>query len=785
MMKSARRAGVPGRIATILFVVCAALAPLSGAYAQSSDPADAVCPRSAPGAALPAPADLYPSNHALELTLTLKTVTDAAGLVRYCYLSDAGYESPNLHVSPGDQLTIHLVNALPATGGTGASSDCSNDPMGPSTTNLHFHGLNLPPTCHQDDVLNVLVQPQTTFNYSVQIPADEPPGMYWYHPHPHGFSEAQVLGGAAGALIVDGIDTAVPATAGLTQRVFVLRDQRHPGTPAPGQPRLDLSVNFVPVPSPSYVAPVLATPAGAQELWRVLNASADEILDLQYQVNGTAQPVQIVSVDGIPVGQGTTGTLQPVTDTHVMLPAGARAEIIVTTPAAGASGQLVTLAVNSGGGFLYPARPLVNLTPAAGGSSSSATGVRRRVRTLPRMRFAGLSAASPDAQRLLYFSEGPEANGHFGYYITLDGQTPKSFAMSDPPALVLRQGTVEDWTIENRSNEDHVFHIHQLHFQVLAANGTAVTDNALRDTVNVPHWSGTGAYPSVTLRMDFRDPGIVGTFVYHCHLLAHEDNGMMAALQLLPAGITTQTVLASSAASVLAQAPLTLTATVNASGATAAGGTVQFSLDGAPLGAAVTVVNGQAVLKTQVAAGGAHTLTAAYSGDATHNESLSAGLALAVQDFTVNVAAISIPSAGQNGTAPVTIGALGGFTGNVALACTLPGELTAAHCSISPGSIAGSGQATLTIQTSAGYTAALGRLAPPGLALLALLTVRVRRRRLLRLAWLTVPLFLLGCGGGDSSPPTPSGDYTVTVTAQTTVGGVQLTHQVQTPCTVH
>src|SRR5579883_2247000 len=129
MMKSALRAGVAGRIVTILMLALAGLAPLSAAHAQSSDPADAVCPRSAPGAALPAPVDLYSSNHVLEVTLTLKTVTDQQGLVRYCYLSDAGYESPNLHVSPGDQLTIHLANALPATAGTGTSSDCSNDPM--------------------------------------------------------------------------------------------------------------------------------------------------------------------------------------------------------------------------------------------------------------------------------------------------------------------------------------------------------------------------------------------------------------------------------------------------------------------------------------------------------------------------------------------------------------------------------------------------------------------------------------------------------------------------------
>src|SRR5262249_10151663 len=158
-------------------------------------------------------------------------------------------------------------------------------------------------------------------------------------------------------------------------------------------------------------------------------------------------------------------------------------------------------------------------------------------------------------------------------------------------------GTVEDWTVENRSGEDHVFHIHQLHFQVLAINGVAVVDPALRDTVNVPRWSGAGPYPSVTLRMDFRDPAIVGTFGYHCRLLAHEDAGMMAALQVLPNGIATATALTASRSSINVNAPVTLIATVTpAVSGTAVKGTLQFAVDGVPLGGSLAVSGGQATL---------------------------------------------------------------------------------------------------------------------------------------------------------------------------------------------
>ena len=229
------------RIRRALALLCLGAAACAGnapAYAQSADPADQVCARYAPGSALPTPPELFSENHVLEVALKFVTVTDAQGLQRYCYLTGAGLQTPTLHVFPGDQLIIHLQNALPAgrrrrppPAVTPAPGGCSADAMGPSTTNLHFHGMNLPPVCHQDDVVGTLVQAAATFDYIVQIPADEPPGVYWYHPHPHGFSEGQVLGGGAGALIVDGIESASPVVAGLQQRLIVLRDQRRPLPP--------------------------------------------------------------------------------------------------------------------------------------------------------------------------------------------------------------------------------------------------------------------------------------------------------------------------------------------------------------------------------------------------------------------------------------------------------------------------------------------------------------------------------------------------------------------------
>ncbi len=153
-----------------------------------------------------------------------------------------------------------------------------------------------------------------------------------------------------------------------------------------------------------------------------------------------------------------------------------------------------------------------------------------------------LGNVTPTRVRKLYFSEdppdphNPNAPSHF--YLTVEGQTPATFdPASTEPNIVVQQGEVEDWIIENRSTELHAFHIHQLHFEVLDWLGSAVNEPFLRDTVNIPFFSPIAMtrYPTVRLRMDFRDPSTVGTFIYHCHLLDHEDGGMMGMIRVEPA----------------------------------------------------------------------------------------------------------------------------------------------------------------------------------------------------------------------------------------------------------
>jgi len=532
LVSKAEKKNVPAadllrRKCSILLLVSVLGVCLASATAQ-------VCPaRPAPGSTVEDPFAVYNnSNGVLKVDLTVGNFLQS-GFIMYCYAYPAnGTEAPTLRLNPGDVLALNLTNQLqqyfvqsqehmhPMSAPPSANPDCAGY-MTSYSTNVHFHGLNLPPQCHQDETILTLINPgDPPFAYETQIPRNEPPGLYWYHPHPHGMTQAQIMGGASGALIVEGIDKVKPEVAGLTERVFVLRDQTSPTTGG-----LLTTINFVPATSP---CPVIQTGPAEKQFWRVLNAEGETFVRLQVQINGQPQMVQIVALDGTPLKND-------IVTNEVDLPPAGRAEFIMQAPAEGATGTLVTLGVNTGpDGTANPPATIADILPTSGSKVNSKT-VKGAAAFSAKQRFSGLAGLKPSNQRSLYFSEYVSSDpGDSKFYITVQGQTPKVFDPSDPPAIVTQVGSVEDWTIENHAREIHAFHIHQVHFLLVARNGVDVTGSKILDTVPIPAWSGSGPYPSVTIRMDFRDPQTAGVFVYHCHILQHEDQGMMAKIAVLP-----------------------------------------------------------------------------------------------------------------------------------------------------------------------------------------------------------------------------------------------------------
>ena len=560
-----------------------------------------VCVRPEPGSVVPEPAELRSHDGILETDLRILDQKLPDGTSRYCYLTPDGKPSPTLRVRPGDQLVIHFKNDLvdldakaldtktlntttsaidralagaPICTAKKSANPCESGAMTPVSTNLHFHGLTVPPVCHQDDVLKTSIQPDDApFDYRLRIPEDAAPGLYWYHPHLHGFSKTQVLGGASGALIIEGIERADASLAGLPERVLVIRDQdlvnpdAAPSRSEPvmsksqldsdgdainsgtgfGKPSKDLSVNFVAVPYPNYPPAKLSMKPGEKQLWRVLNASAITYLNLAVLVRRAPQKIGVVALDGVPLQFDGSPSPPVQWVEHIGVPPGSRAEFIVEGPPAGSGALLVTRAVDTGpAGENDPNRALMAITASTDASEPQAA-LPTHAEPLPKPVRPWVGEVAPVRVRKLFFSEQQEnpndPNSPTKFFLTTDGDTPKPFdPQSDTADIVVRQGDVEDWIIENRSMELHDFHIHQLHFELREWSGIAVNEPFLRDTVNVPYFNGRMlAYPSVRLRMDFRDPNIVGTFVYHCHVLEHEDGGMMGKITVVPRVTSTST----------------------------------------------------------------------------------------------------------------------------------------------------------------------------------------------------------------------------------------------------
>jgi suppressor of ftsI len=132
---------------------------------------------------------------------------------------------PTLRLLPGDTLIVNLTNNLP-TPAAGA--------LYMNNVNLHYHGLHVSPQAPGDDSIDMLASPGQSLHYRIAIPANHPPGLYWYHSHAHGETERQTLSGMSGALIIDGIAQYVPAVANMAERILIVRDAPLSGQTLPG-----------------------------------------------------------------------------------------------------------------------------------------------------------------------------------------------------------------------------------------------------------------------------------------------------------------------------------------------------------------------------------------------------------------------------------------------------------------------------------------------------------------------------------------------------------------------
>jgi suppressor of ftsI len=454
------------------------------------------------------PPEMHAKDHTLSLTLRAGIASDG----KNSFYFNGQPNAPILRLSPGDQLKITYVNDLP----TRPQESCAITPC-MDMTNLHFHGLTVSPHAPQDDVLDMMAAPGQTLQYTVQIPKDHAPGLYWYHTHPHGESHRQVLDGMSGAIVIEGIESYFPPLAGLRERVLVVRGRSIVNDPQATnlKHRVELSSNACgaepEMPEEIFtlngsVRPQIEIAPGERQFWRVVNASADRYLDLQLE----DQSFEIVAMDGMPIARHDANHRTRIAD-HVLLPPAGRMEAIVTGPAAGAPRHLLSRCVDTGpDGDPNPAMVLADILPRPAAASTPKVLESLRKPDLKTLDLMVEEKAPP--RFIVTFTEDKK-----GFYIN-----GEKFAPDAAPMLRTKIGTLQHWRIVNATRELHPMHIHQAHFLAYAENDKPVADPVWLDTVNVPYGG------SVDVIMDFTDPVIRGMSVFHCHLLNHEDKGMMA-----------------------------------------------------------------------------------------------------------------------------------------------------------------------------------------------------------------------------------------------------------------
>jgi FtsP/CotA-like multicopper oxidase with cupredoxin domain len=479
--------------------------PRRNIFAASMLAAATVAAPAASGSALAGrPASLPTAADTLQEPPTLRNLSSVPGVVEveltaaparlrlvpggplvHVYAYNGTVPGPTLDVHEGDSVIVHFHNRLP------------------DTTTVHWHGLHLQ-AADDGSPLNP-VAPGGAFDYTFRVPAGYA-GTYWYHPHPDKHTTFQVGMGLFGAIIIR--DPHDPLAArGIPEKLLILSDNRFnaDGSIAFPDPRSiqaeideengrEGNVLFV----NGQVMPTISIRRGEVQLWRIVNASAARV----YRFSLPGQPLIHVGSDG--------GLFEhPRTEREILLANSGRIEVLVR--GTGAPGSRVELQDLPYDRYMPQTRPAdwdstrtlltlrVSREPAV-----TPVAIPSELRPIP-----SIDTTHVAVRRLIVMSQG-----------LINGKRMDLHRVD----LRGRLGTTEIWDVQNVVGMDHPFHLHGFHFQVLDRDGVPEPYRSWKDLVNVPKHS------EVRIVVHFAD--FPGKWMYHCHILDHEDEGMMGILQL-------------------------------------------------------------------------------------------------------------------------------------------------------------------------------------------------------------------------------------------------------------
>ncbi len=423
----------------------------------------------------------------VNLTAAAQSMSLVPGVSTPTYAYKGQVPGPTLEFREGDHVVVRFRNDLP------------------EVTTVHWHGLNLPFAADGSPFHPVAPGEEYTYAFTVRPGAA---GTYWYHPHPNHNTGWQVAMGLYGAVVVRADDDPLPDE--LTERVLILWDNRFRDDGTLDVPRRGESLQgnidfengregdvlFV----SGQVMPDLEIAPGEVQRWRIVNASAGRY----YKISLEGHTLLHVGNDG--------GLFEHPREVDEILVASAeRVEVLVR--GTGAPGSRAVLRALPYDRYIPQTRPPGWDQPRALATLAYTSGppvvapeVPERLRVIPT-----LDEADATATRLMVLSQG-FINGKMMDLGRVDVTAPV--------------GTTDIWQVENIVGMDHPFHLHGFQFQVLDRNGVPEPYRSWKDVVNVPAHE--------TVRFIVRYDDYPGKWMFHCHILDHEDHGMMGVLEVTP-----------------------------------------------------------------------------------------------------------------------------------------------------------------------------------------------------------------------------------------------------------
>jgi FtsP/CotA-like multicopper oxidase with cupredoxin domain len=454
-------------------------------------------------------------NGELRTTLRLHyAYKDVGGYHLYLRTYDGMIPGTTLRVRPGDVLRIKLINDLPPNRDSMPAYIDQVHHL--NTTNFHFHGSHVSPGGISDNVMRSM-EPGGSYDIEIALPADHTAGTYWYHPHNHGAADIQMASGMAGAIIIDGDFDKVPEIAAARDRLMVLGEVVFDGfgmiesldTLFPETATRFHTIN-------GQRMPTITMQPGEVQRWRLLHAGYQDDIFLGLE----GHELHPIARDGIAlerVGQGIYRTPDHENDdpTALLIVPGQRIDLLVQAGKPGTY-QLHALPYNQG--YPSPTGPIARVVV-----EGEPKGMKLPTK-LPPAPLSTIRDEELTGKRELTFSADRPENEAAGtwreFKFMVDGK------VFDPNRVDqrVRLGSVEEWTLTNLHFHDHIFHIHTNPFQLTKVNGKSLAEPVWLDTAVLPK-SG-----SLTFRSRFLD--FTGRYVLHCHMMNHEELGMMQVVEV-------------------------------------------------------------------------------------------------------------------------------------------------------------------------------------------------------------------------------------------------------------